>query len=83
MSAPEDFAPYRPPWYPHDDDPWQIVLVASGDVVTKYAEWARSLPPGELKRLIAEAATRPACECGAKAGEACPGEPLPCSRPTP
>lgn len=55
MSGPEDFAPvepYRPPWYPHDDDPWRIVLVASGDVVTRYAEWTRSLPPGELSRLI-------------------------------
>lgn len=46
------FEPYRPPWYPFDDNPWTIVLVASGDVVTKYARWERSLPPGELLRLI-------------------------------
>ena len=46
--------PYRPPWYPFDDDPWAIVLVASGDVVTRYARWTRSLPDGELKRLIRE-----------------------------
>lgn len=46
--------PYRPPWYPFDDDPWAIILVASGDVVTKYARWTRSLPPGELVRLIRE-----------------------------
>lgn len=85
VSRADDFAPvepWRPPWYPHDDDPWRIVLVSSGDVVTRYSEWTRSLPPGELDRLIAEH-QRPACECGASAGESCPGEPLPCSRPTP
>lgn len=57
MTGPEDLAdwqPYRPPWYPLDDNPQTIVLVASGDVVTKYEQWVRSLPPGELERLIAE-----------------------------
>lgn len=51
---PPEFEPYRPPWYPHDDNPQTIVLVASGDVVTKYARWTRSLPDGELLRRIHE-----------------------------
>lgn len=52
--SPYVIEPYRPPWYPHDDDPWAIVSSLSGDVVTKYVRWERSLPPGELRRLIAE-----------------------------
>ena len=46
--------PYRPPWYPRDDNPWQIVSRMSNDVVTNYEKWCRSLPPGELQRLIRE-----------------------------
>lgn len=54
----DDFAgwtPYRPPWYPADlPEPGTIVLVASGDVVSNYARWERSLEPGELARLVRE-----------------------------
>jgi hypothetical protein len=58
MSAPvevrQPFEPYRPPWYPHDDNPWEILSSMSGDVVTRYTQWCRSLPEGELKRLVNE-----------------------------
>lgn len=46
--------PYRPPWYPFDDDPWVIVSTMSNNVQTRYSKWADSLPPGELARLVAE-----------------------------
>lgn len=56
-SRPEDFAPvepYRPPWYPHDDDPWRILSTMSDNRETGYSKWVASLPAGELRRLIRE-----------------------------
>jgi hypothetical protein len=50
----QEFEPYRPPWYPFDDNPWEILSSMSGDVVTRYQQWVRSLPEGELKRLVRE-----------------------------
>lgn len=52
-----EFVPYRPPWYPNRDprhNPW----VSNGETGSAekclYAQWADSLPEGELERLIAE-----------------------------
>jgi hypothetical protein len=45
--------PYRPPWYPYQDNPWTIVSNTSNNIVTKYSRWCAGLAPGELKRLIA------------------------------
>lgn len=53
-SDPTGFTPHKPPWYPHDDNPWQIVSLMSNNVVTNYSRWCDSLPPGELVRLIHE-----------------------------
>lgn len=82
----DDFAgwePYRPPWYPeHLPNPWVYVNTMSDAQVTNYSQWVASLEPGELRRLVAEYRAS-LCECGAAPGEACPGEPLPCSRPAP
>ncbi len=44
--------PYRPPWYPFDDNPWEIVSNMSGNVITRYSAWVMSLPPEGLARLI-------------------------------
>lgn len=49
MEFPE---PYRPPWYPYDNNPWTIVSIMSNNVETNYSKWYKSLAPGELKRLI-------------------------------
>lgn len=46
--------PYRPPWYPYNDNPWDIVDNMSNNIVTRYSLWCNSLPPGELIRLIKE-----------------------------
>lgn len=51
---PPPFEPYRPPWYPLDDNPQQIIASLSGDVVTNYEKWVRSLPAGELLRRVGE-----------------------------
>lgn len=49
-----EFVPYRPPWYPHDDNPWDVLGNMSGTVTTRYDQWCNSLAPGELLKLIRE-----------------------------
>lgn len=48
------FKPWRPPWYPYDNNPWTIVSIMSNNIITNYSAWVGSLPPGELLHLIAE-----------------------------
>ena len=51
---PDNWEPYRPPWYPKEDNPWTIVGNMSNNIQTKYSKFCDSLPEGELKRLIEE-----------------------------
>jgi hypothetical protein len=55
---PDEWTPYRPPWYPNQDathNPWATdpTTIQSGGR-TFCDVWMGSLAPGELERLIRE-----------------------------
>lgn len=55
-------AQYRPPWYPVDlPNPWTFINTMSNAQETNYSRWCKSLPPGELQRLIREHRRRIEC----------------------